>query len=81
MKLSFLNNKNNIDVKNPQNQLAYKGILSYMKLVFALEYIVGYFKVRYFKTISSIVIFDRYYDDIFVDPKRYRHGGSNLLLE
>ena len=80
LKLSFSNNKNNIDVKNPQNQSAYKGVLSYMKLAFfALEYIFGYFKVRYFKTMSSLVIFDRYYDDIFVDPKRYRYGGSTFF--
>ena len=25
------------------------------------------------------MIFDRYCDDIFVDPKRYRYGGSNLF--
>jgi thymidylate kinase len=28
---------------------------------------------------STLVLFDRYYHDILVDPKRYRYGGPSWL--
>jgi thymidylate kinase len=65
-------------VKNPHGKTPHKGIKSYLKLLyFALDYIIGYWlKIYPLKIKSSLIIFDRYYDDILVDPKRYRYGGS-----
>ena len=42
-----------------------------------LEYIFGWpLKVIPLKIKSSLIIFDRYYDDVLVDPRRYRYGGG-----
>ena len=30
---------------------------------------------------SSLVIFDRYYDDVLADNKRYRYGGSKTIAK
>jgi len=41
-----------------------------------LDYVGGYFRVVYPKLIrSNLVVFDRYADDLAVDPRRYRYGG------
>jgi len=65
-------------VVDPHAKEAYKGLLSYLKLFhFMIDYIIGFFvKVLPLKMRSSLVIFDRYYDDILVDPKRFRYGGN-----
>ena len=40
------------------------------------DYVVGYFSNVYPKLIrSTLVVFDRYADDLAVDPRRYRYGG------
>lgn len=64
-------------VPNPHEKSLYPGLLSYIKwLHFALDYWLGLPKVRLLKTKSSLVIFDRYYDDFYVDPRRFRYGGK-----
>jgi thymidylate kinase len=41
-----------------------------------LDYVSGYVRGVYPKLIrSTLVVFDRYADDLAVDPKRYRYGG------
>ena len=41
-----------------------------------LDYVSGYFRGVYPKLIrSTLVVFDRYADDLAVDPRRYRYGG------
>ncbi|KKK82883.1 hypothetical protein LCGC14_2798930, partial [marine sediment metagenome] len=43
------------------------------------DYTVGYFiKIRPLRR-SSLVLFDRYYHDMLVDPRRYRYGGPSWL--
>lgn len=45
-------------------------------LYYLLEYNLGYwFKIRPALVRSTLVLFDRYYDDLLIDPKRYRYGG------
>jgi thymidylate kinase len=45
-----------------------------------LDYVGGYFRAVHPKLIrSTLVIFDRYADDLAVDPKRYRYGGPLWL--
>jgi thymidylate kinase len=50
---------------------------SVLKLFYyLLDYNLGYWlKVRPGLVKSTLVLFDRYYDDLLVDPKRYRYGG------
>ena len=51
---------------------------SLLKLAYYwLEYTLGYWlKIRLALVRSTFVLFDRYYDDLLIDPKRYRYGGS-----
>ena len=45
-----------------------------------LDYWLGYcFVIRPLLVRSSLVVFDRYYYDLLVDPKRYRYGGPRWL--
>lgn len=45
-------------------------------LYYLLDYNLGYWlKVRPALVRSTLVLFDRYYDDLLVDPRRYRYGG------
>ncbi|MFZ4777839.1 MAG: hypothetical protein ACOYM3_20920, partial [Terrimicrobiaceae bacterium] len=52
--------------------------MSTVKLCYWLfDYIVGYMvKILPFLLRSRLVVFDRYFYDLLVDPKRYRYGGS-----
>ena len=45
---------------------------------FFLDHWVGYiFKVRPALGRANLVIFDRYFHDVLVDPRRYRYGGPS----
>lgn len=49
-------------------------------LAFALDYWLGFaFIVRPLLARSGLVIFDRYFYDLFVDPRRYRYAGPVWL--
>lgn len=49
-------------------------------LLWWTDYNLSYVTIVYPALIrSSIVIFDRYYEDLLVDPKRYRYGGPAWL--
>jgi thymidylate kinase len=49
--------------------------------LYAAAYIFGYWlKTRPALVRSTLVGFDRYYHDLFVDPRRYRYGGPIWLL-
>jgi thymidylate kinase len=66
-----------IDATDPHGQ-APRGMLSSMgKVLFYLfDYTAGHLlKVRPKLIRSTLVIFDRYYHDLLVDPRRYRYGG------
>lgn len=56
-------------------------LASAAKLFFLLaDYVVGYWLVvRPACAAGSLVIFDRYYHDLLVDPHRYRYGGPQWL--
>jgi len=48
----------------------------------ALDHWLGYISaIRPFLARSGFVIFDRYYQDILVDPLRYRYGGPSWLAK
>ncbi|HXV11240.1 MAG TPA: hypothetical protein VD839_10605 [Burkholderiales bacterium] len=55
--------------------------MSMLKLAwFLFDYIAGYFfRVRPLVARSTLVLFDRYFHDLLVDPRRYRYGGPSAL--
>lgn len=65
-------------VTNPQIDQPYSKQKSFIKLFYFLwQYNIGWLtNIFLLKIKSSLVIFDRYYDDILVDSLRYRYGGS-----
>lgn len=64
-------------VTDPHGKPPYSQFISILKLLYyILDYNLGYLlKVRLSLTSSSLVFFDRYSDDLLVDPLRYRYGG------
>ncbi|NQX84861.1 MAG: hypothetical protein HRT67_02975 [Flavobacteriaceae bacterium] len=65
-------------VTDPHALPPYSVLKSYLKLcVFIMQYNYGWLiNIITLKIKSSLIIFDRYYDDIIVDHKRYRYGGN-----
>lgn len=50
-------------------------------LAHAMDYQLGYLlRVRPALARSGLVLFDRYFEDMLVDPERYRYGGPQWLL-
>lgn len=48
---------------------------------FLADYTLGYLLwIRQLKIRSHLVIFDRYYHDLLLDPQRYRYGGPRWLV-
>lgn len=76
-------NINALPVTNPHEQVPRTVWASNLKLLYFLFiYTVGYWRIIYPQKIkSNLVIFDRYYFDILVDSRRYRHNGSNWLTK
>lgn len=68
-------------IKDPHRHKVYSALVSYMKLAyFIFQYNLGWFKnILKLKVRSSLIIFDRYYDDLLVDHRRYRYGGSKVF--
>lgn len=65
-------------VTDPHKYLHYNVWKSYAKLLyFIYQYNFGWLRnIVPLKIRSSLVIFDRYFDDMLVDNRRYRYGGS-----
>ena len=70
--------KDHIVVSDPHASKPYSAFKSYSKLCYFIYlYNVGWLKNIFFlKRKSSLIIFDRYFDDLLVDSKRYRYGGT-----
>jgi thymidylate kinase len=50
-------------------------------LFFTLDYLIGYWvKLRPGLVRSTLILCDRYFDDLLIDPRRYRYGGSPLTV-
>jgi len=64
-------------VTDPHRNAPHPAWLSLLKVsYYALLDLIGYvFIVRPRLVRSTLVLFDRYYDDLLVDPRRYRYGG------
>lgn len=65
-------------VTDPHKYPPYSAVKSYIKLLYFIYiYNKGWLKnVLPLKIKSSLVIFDRYFDDLLVDNRRYRYSGS-----
>jgi len=74
---------NNEMVENPHKYSSYSKLKSYIKLLyFIYQYNMGWLKnIVPMKIKSSLVIFDRYFDDLLVDNKRYRYGGNMIMVK
>ena len=63
---------------DPHKYKPYSKPKSYVKLLlFIYQYNIGWIKnIVPIKVKSSLIIFDRYFDDLLIDSVRYRYGGS-----
>lgn len=70
-------------VQDPHKFAPYSALKSYIKLiVFIIQYNYGWVStINPLVNKSSLIIFDRYYDDLLVDHKRYRYGGSMSIAK
>jgi len=69
--------KNTTTIQDPHKKPPYGFFLSLIKLmIYIISYNFGYiFQILPHRLKNGPIIFDRYYQDIFVDPLRYRYGG------
>jgi thymidylate kinase len=76
-KLGLSTVKNGQPVVDPHAQEPRGWLSSVVKVIyFFFDYTLGYqFKLRPMIARSTLVVFDRYYHDMLVDPRRYRYGG------
>jgi thymidylate kinase len=70
-------------VEDPHEKPVYSSLKSYTKLLFFIyQYNRGWMKnISPLKSKNTLVIFDRYYDDLLVDYRRYRYGGSMSIAK
>jgi thymidylate kinase len=70
-----------VPVVDPHGKRPHAKWLSAAKVFYLLFYYWWghFFKVRPLLKRNTVVVFDRYYHDMLVDPKRYRYGGSAWL--
>lgn len=77
------NNGDGNAVIDPHAETARSSLLSIIKLLYFLfDYLFGWlFNILPLKLKSNLVIFDRYYHDILIDPVRYRYGAPHWLAK
>ncbi|WP_211831082.1 hypothetical protein [Kistimonas asteriae] len=69
-----LKKKTVFTVTDPHGQKPRGWLVSNIKLIyFLLDYCFGF---TFLLKKENLIIFDRFYHDLLVDPKRYRFGGS-----
>jgi thymidylate kinase len=68
-------------VTDPHGKPPRSWLFSLLKLAYYwLDYTLGYWlRIRPLLVRSTLVLFDRYYDDLLVDPRRYRYEGPMWL--
>ncbi|KAA3617055.1 MAG: hypothetical protein D8M58_04335 [Calditrichaeota bacterium] len=77
----FPQKKNKSAVERPHNKKNYNMIISIIKVFYyAWIFFLGYYQYVFPKLFkNTLVIFDRFFDDIILDPKRYRLKNVTLL--
>ena len=79
LKPKLLNNSKDLGIiKNPHNQIFRSNFLSFIKLIQWLIIYRLYFVIKFFNS-SNVYLFDRYADDILIDPIRYRFKLNQKL--
>lgn len=75
-------NSSSSTVTDPHAEQPWGLLLSSAKLIyFALRYNFGWIKLKWLYSRQPVVIwFDRYYQDMLADPKRYRMGAPTWLV-
>ena len=70
-------------VPDPHGQPVRGSVASMLCLSgFFLDYWAGYLLlVRHLAAKSNLIVFDRYFQDVLVDPRRYRYGGPRRFAE
>lgn len=72
--------KQTIDT-TPHKHKTYSLLLSQIKLGYLIvKYNIGYLGVYFKQVKSTLIIFDRYFDDIFIDKLRFRYKGADWIL-
>ena len=73
--------RNGPPVVDPHGEAPRGSFTSTLKIFyFCLDYWLGYLhRVKPQLVRSSLIVFDRYYHDLLVDPKRYRYGAQLWL--
>jgi thymidylate kinase len=73
----------NVVCEDPHKFPLYNSLKSYVKLLyFIFQYSFGWIKnITPLGFKSSLIVFDRYYDDILADHKRYRYGGRLSVVK
>jgi thymidylate kinase len=66
-----------VNVTDPHAKAPRGALVSMLKLAYmAADYWIGYLvTLRPQLVRSTLIVFDRYYHDVLVDPRRYRYGG------
>ena len=82
-RLGLAVNESDVPVLDPHGQPARSWLVSTAKIFYFLfDYCIGYLWRLYPQMVrSTFIVFDRYYHDLLVDPKRYRFGGSLWLAQ
>ena len=80
--LSFLKLKSaNKKTRNPHKKKEYNILLSLIKLIYlTIKELIEIFYYRFLKIKSHILLFDRIFMDISIDPKRYRIKDNRFVL-
>lgn len=75
--------KDNQQVDDPHKKKPYSWGVSNLKIIFLIfQYHYYWIKnIIPIKYTPTLIIFDRYFDDILADPKRYRFSGSINLVK
>lgn len=83
LKPIYTSNNDSGVTSDPHKFKPYNKLKSYIKLLYFLyQYNIGWIRnIVPLKIKSSLIIFDRYYDDLIVDNKRYRYGGGNFVAK
>jgi thymidylate kinase len=75
--LQYKDGENSYIAEDPHGEKSRNTVSSLVKIIYFLfDYTIGYLiKVMPHLRSGKLVIFDRYYHDLLVDPKRYRYGA------
>ncbi|WP_242092373.1 hypothetical protein [Aestuariivivens sediminicola] len=68
---------------NPHQNNNYSVLLSVLKLIYFIFEYNFYWLINILpkKITPTLIVFDRYFEDIFADPKRYRYGASDSFVK